>query len=81
MIGIQVLLTLVGALLVGGQTAPSVLMGGAVGTAGAVVFVAMASRKTQATSATEVLIGALLAEGAKLLVIALLLWLAVSSYP
>ena len=72
-------LTLAGGILAGVDGALSAALGGAVSVSAGWVAAVVAS-KGKAQSAGEVLIGALMAEGVKLGLIVLLLWLVLATY-
>lgn len=74
-----VALTLAGGMLAGVDGALSAALGGAVSLCAGWVSAVVASRG-KAQSAGEVLIGALRAEGLKLVLIVLLLWLVLAAY-
>jgi len=74
-----VALTLAGGMLAGVDGALSAALGGAVSLCAGWVSAVVASRGN-AQSAGEVLIGALRAEGVKLVLIVLLLWLVLAAY-
>jgi len=72
-------LTLAGGILAGVDGALSAVLGGAVSVCAGVVSAVVASRG-KARSAGDVLVGALLAEGVKIGLIVLLLWLVLATY-
>ena len=72
-------LTLAGGLLAGVDGALSAALGGAVSVCAGWVSAVVAS-KGKAQSAAEVLVGALMAEGVKIGLIVLLLWLVLATY-
>lgn len=72
-------LTLAGGILAGVDGALSAALGGAVSVSAGWVAAVVAS-KGKAQSAAEVLIGALMAEGVKIGLIVLLLWLVLATY-
>lgn len=74
-----VILTLAGGILAGVDGALSAALGGAVSVCAGWVSAVVAS-KGKARSAGEVLIGALMAEGVKLGLIVLLLWVVLAAY-
>lgn len=73
-------LTLAGGILAGVDGALSAALGGAVSMCAGWVSAVVASRG-KAPSAGEVLLGALMAEGIKIGLIVLLLWLVMATYP
>jgi ATP synthase protein I len=72
-------LTLVGGILAGADGALSAALGGAVSVCAGWVAAVVAS-KGKAQTAGEVLIGALMAEGVKIGLIVILLWLVLATY-
>jgi ATP synthase protein I len=72
-------LTLAGGILAGVDGALSAALGGAVSVC-AGWFAAVVASKGKAQSAAEVLIGALMAEGVKIGLIVILLWLVLATY-
>jgi ATP synthase protein I len=76
---VTVALALVGGILAGAEGALSAALGGAVSicAGGASAVVASMGR---ARSAGEILVGALMAEGVKIVLIVLLLWLVLATY-
>jgi ATP synthase protein I len=72
-------LTLAGGILAGVDSALSAALGGAVSVCAGWVS-AMVASKSKAQSAGEVLVGALMAEGVKIGLIVLLLWLVLATY-
>jgi len=78
-LGATVALVLAGAIAAGADGALSAALGGAVSVIAGGVAAVVASRG-RARSAGEVLVGALLAEGVKIGLIVLLLWLVLATY-
>lgn len=76
---VTVALALVGGILAGAEGALSAALGGAVSICAGGASAVVASRG-RAQSAGEALVGALMAEGVKIVLIVLLLWLVLATY-